>query len=61
MQELMSISDVQEELGCSRSTVYNLLNSGELDSVKIGAFRRITRESFNAYLERCFEQATRGK
>ena len=54
-QELMSIDDVQRELNVGRTTVYNLLDQGKLKSVKIGRYRRITKESFDAYVEELFE------
>ena len=57
MSELMSIAEVQRELECSRSTVYNLLHVGEIESIKIGRFRRVTRKSFNDLLERKFAEA----
>lgn len=57
MSELMTIPEVQLELHCSRSTVYNLLHTNEIESVKIGRFRRVTRKSFNALLERKFQEA----
>ena len=53
---LMSIASVQHELDIGRSTVYNLIHAGKLASVKVGKYRRITRSSFNAYLEEIFEQ-----
>jgi excisionase family DNA binding protein len=40
-------------LGLSRATVYNLMNSGELPSMKLGRSRRIRHEVLVAYLDRC--------
>lgn len=54
--ELISIQDVQTELTVGRSTVYNLLAAGKLKSVKVGKYRRITRDSFNDYLEELYKQ-----
>jgi excisionase family DNA binding protein len=45
-------------LGVSRSTIYVLLASGELPSVRIGALRRIAAE---AALRRYVEQLTSAK
>ena len=55
--ELMSVADVMRELQVGRTTVYNLIHAGELKSVKVGRYRRIVRQSFNDYLERCFQEA----
>jgi len=52
----MSIQKVQTELDVGRSTVYNLIHAGKLQSVKLGKYRRITRTSFNEYLEELYEQ-----
>ncbi len=42
--------EVADLLGCSRVTVYALLNRSELGSVKIGRLRRIPRESVESYI-----------
>ena len=52
-RRLLSIKDAQSELGgISRTTVYELIKSGELRRVKIGARALITSESLAAYLVR---------
>lgn len=56
----MSIQSVQDELSVGRTTVYNLINDGKLESIKVGKYRRVTRSSFNAYLEELFEQVNSG-
>ena len=49
---MMSIVEVGEELGCGRDTVYALLASGKLKSVRIGErLRRIRRTDLVAYIE----------
>ena len=40
-QELLGIEEVAQRLSCGRTTVYVLLNSGELRSVKLGNSRRV--------------------
>jgi excisionase family DNA binding protein len=40
-----TVAEVQVFLNCSRSTVYALIQSGELKVYKIGRATRITRES----------------
>lgn len=50
---LLSIAQAQEQLGgISRTTVYELIKSGDLRRVKIGARALITSESLAAYLVR---------
>lgn len=39
-------------LRCGRSTVYELLNAGELRSIKIGRRRLVTHASIVEYVER---------
>jgi excisionase family DNA binding protein len=37
-------------LDCSRAHLYNLIARGELNSIKLGAARRITRAEIDRYL-----------
>ncbi|MGH9056559.1 MAG: excisionase family DNA-binding protein, partial [Acidimicrobiales bacterium] len=39
-------------LGIGRSTLYLLLGRGEIESVKIGALRRISPTALDTYVER---------
>lgn len=41
---------VGDVLGVSRSTVYRLMSDGSLESIKVGASRRITAEQLDAFL-----------
>lgn len=52
----LTIQEAQNELGVGRSTIYNLFAAGKLQSVKVGRNRRITRDSFNEFLEELFQQ-----
>ena len=56
--KLLTIEDVVERLSLSRSSVYNLLDSGRLRSVKLGPYktspRRIYNADLNAYIESLF-------
>jgi excisionase family DNA binding protein len=38
------------ELNLSRTTIYTLMDRGDLPSLKIGRSRRITREALEAYV-----------
>lgn len=55
---LAPIPEVQKALGgVSRSTVYELLDGAELDSVKIGARRLVTWESVCQLVQRRSDRA----
>lgn len=45
-------------LGVGRSTVYELIAAGELETVKIGARRLIVAASMDAYIERLRSRST---
>ncbi len=42
--------EVASLLGIGRSTIYRLMTSGSLESVKVGGSRRITVEQLDRYL-----------
>ena len=49
---LLSVAEVAAELGCGRDTVYALLTSGALPSVRLGGrLRRIRRADLTTYVE----------
>ena len=49
---LLSVAEVAAELGCGRDTVYALLTSGALPSVRLGGrLRRIRRTDLTAYVD----------
>jgi excisionase family DNA binding protein len=48
---LLSLKEVCEELGMSKSWVYRRLRSGEIPSVKLGHNYKIRREDLRRYLE----------
>jgi excisionase family DNA binding protein len=48
---LMTVPEVARELGCGRDTVYALLASGDLPSVRLaGRLRRIRRGDLEAFV-----------
>ncbi|NLI00527.1 MAG: helix-turn-helix domain-containing protein [Chthonomonadales bacterium] len=48
---LLSVAEVATELGCGRDTVYTLLTTGALPSVKLGGrLRRIRRTDLITYV-----------
>lgn len=58
-----SPNQAMKRLQISRSTLYELLNEGELQSYTQGRSRRITVHSINSYVERrlAAEAARRGR
>ena len=49
---MLSVAEVAAVLGCGRDTVYALLASGQLASVRVGErLRRIRRPDLEAYIE----------
>ncbi|WP_239348322.1 helix-turn-helix domain-containing protein [Frankia sp. Cj5] len=49
---LLTATEAADLLGVSRATVYELLNAGQLESVRIGRSRRIPRAALVAYVDR---------
>ena len=47
LERLLRVTQVAERLALSRSTVYNLMERGELAYVKIGRARRIPPDEIN--------------
>lgn len=48
---MLSVAEVAAELGCGRDTVYALLASGQLASVRVGErLRRIRRPDLERYI-----------
>jgi len=48
---LMTIKEASKALGIGRSTLYGLVMSGDIKSIKIGSCRRIKRADLEAYVE----------
>lgn len=46
-----------QALEIGRSKIYQLLESGELESVKIGRSRRISEKALEAYIEKISQEA----
>jgi excisionase family DNA binding protein len=49
---LFRISRIEELLGLSRSRICQLIASGELNSIKIGASRRVSASQLREFLAR---------
>ena len=48
---LLSVKDAAAHLGISRGLMYELLNRGDIESVRIGQRRLISREAINRFIE----------
>ncbi len=59
--DLLSITDVCQELGMGKSWVYRRIQSGEIPSVKLGRNIKVKREDLEEYLERARYQPTSGE
>lgn len=51
VRELLTVPEVCQILGVGRDTVYALINSGDLNSVKIHTLRRIRRSDLDRYID----------
>jgi excisionase family DNA binding protein len=50
MRTLLTINEVADELALSRSTIYELVASGQLETVRIGRARRVPRAALDAFV-----------
>jgi excisionase family DNA binding protein len=48
---LLSVKDAAAHLGISRGLVYELLNRGDIESLRIGQRRLVSREALNRFIE----------
>lgn len=55
--QYFSVVDVMAVLNCGRSKVYELIDSGEIKSVKMGGLRRIPQPALVEYQQRLAEQS----
>lgn len=56
-EKFMTVQAAAEVLQVSRYSVYQLIWSGQVQSVTIGRSRRIVRQSFDTYVSELIEQA----
>lgn len=52
---LLTVPEAMAALRLSRATVYDLIRSGELGSVKVGRCRRIPAQAVQAFVARLVE------
>lgn len=48
-----TVQEAAAMLSLSRSLVYELINAGKIETIKIGRARRITSRQLEAYLQAC--------
>jgi excisionase family DNA binding protein len=49
---LLTVSEAARRLGIGRSLLYQLLTTGEIESIHVGRLRRIPADALVAYVER---------
>jgi excisionase family DNA binding protein len=54
---LLKMEDAAAVLGISRSKAYELAAAGRLETVRIGASRRVTREALERFVEHLADTA----
>jgi excisionase family DNA binding protein len=59
MAELIAVPAVMARLGIGRTKLYELIDSGELRSVKIGSRRFVTGAALDDFITRLDERAQR--
>jgi len=50
-KRLFTVPQTQVMLGIGRTTLWNMIASGEIESVRIGRSRRITAEAIDQFVE----------
>lgn len=55
----LTVEQTAEMLGIGRDRVYNLLRTGQLESIKIGKLRRIPRSALDSYIARLLAEGSR--
>jgi len=56
---LLTVEEATERLGIGRSSMYRLVLSGDVESIKVGRLRRIPEECLRAHVERLLEVSRR--
>jgi excisionase family DNA binding protein len=56
VRQLYRVEEVANILGMGRSTIFDLIRSGRLASVKEGAMRRITDDAIRDYVRKLTEE-----
>ena len=57
---LLTVNQAAQLLGIGRSTLYELIETGDVRSVKVGASRRIPLKAVHDYVDRLLGNTTKG-
>lgn len=60
-KRVYTVDEIQDILQISKTTAYNLVNSGVFHSVRIGGQHRISKRSFDAWLDQQGENTSRSQ
>jgi excisionase family DNA binding protein len=55
---LLGVREAGEVIGIGRSTMYELLRSGDIESVRIGRCRRVPYSALVVYVERLRDESS---
>ena len=58
---MLSLDQAAKCLSVGRSTMYELMNSGEIESVHIGRLHRVPADCLHEFVERCRRQQGAGE
>ena len=58
---MLSITDAARCLSVGRSTMYELINSGAIETVHIGRLHRVPADCLREFVERCRRQQSVGE
>ena len=50
-KRIYTVDEIQDILGISKTTAYNLVKSNVFHSVKVGGHYRVSKKSFDAWLD----------
>ena len=58
---MLSVAEAAKCLSVGRSTMYELINGGEIESVHIGRLHRVPADCLHEFVERCRRQQGNGE
>jgi len=58
---MLSVAEAAKCLSVGRSTMYELIHSGEIESVHIGRLHRVPADCLHEFVERCRRQQSVGE
>ena len=61
LPELLTVAQVSEQTSIGRSTLYKLIESGDLFSVRIGGLRRIPRQALLDFIDQATAATREGR